>query len=142
MRKYLMLTAALLYSGLAQAESLGYGDYSKEYTECMRAIPLDISDSMPLMEKCRTEEYERLQEKIKDLENTVKTLPQFNKYNNTDGLSLSENIRYREKYAELYCNMDMDIRKNSRSWNDCRLEQMNNLYIDLYNLYETAIRRK
>ena len=138
MYKYAIFAIALLSSGFAQAQNLNYGDYSKEYTNCLEKISFDAEDADRQMENCRIQECNELVKEIDKLGKALLPLPKFKQYNSMHNITLSESIQMRKKYGDAFCEMEMNISGHSRSLNQCRLTMLNNLYIDLYNLYNAA----
>lgn len=138
MYKFAIFAIALLSSGFAQAQNLNYGDYSKEYTTCLEKISWDSEDADRQMENCRLKECEELAKEIDKLLPAVLAMPKFKEYNSMHNITLSESVQMRKKYGEAFCEMDTNIRGHSRALSQCRLTMLNNLYIDLHNLYNAA----
>ena len=135
MYKHFIFAIALFCSSLAQAKELNYGDYSTAYMTCISKISPESADADRQMERCQIEESNELEKEIDKLGTAIKAMPKFKEYNAMHNITLSESIQMRKKYGEAYCEIDTNIREHSRSLNYCRLTVLNNLYVDLYNLY-------
>ena len=120
---------------LASAE-VNYREYSEEYNNCMKAASQSGN-----YETCYQNEYYNLKRQVKEIKQKIALVKDFSEYNASEK-SILTNVENMENYMELYCEYMQYASDREQSIFECRMNQLNFMYVDLYKLYEAAISKK
>lgn len=132
-KKILYSLCALLSMMQFASAEVNYHVYSEEYSNCMK----NASQSGNY-ETCYQNEYYDLKRQLKEIKQKIAQVSDFKEYNLSDK-SILTNVEDMEKYMELYCEYMQYASNRQQSMFECRMKQLNFIYVDLYKLYEAAI---
>ena len=119
----------------ASAE-VDYRVYSEEYDNCIKTASQSGN-----YETCYQNEYYNLKRQIQDIKQKLLQVSIFKEYNLSDK-SIITNVQNMENYTELYCEYMQYASARQQSMFECRMKQLNFMYVDLYKLYEAAMSKK